>query len=63
MQHRFLATVEHPNAENQLNKQLLCNSEADNSCNRKQLGAEWRNGVVYCIKKMYMSYSDFALII
>ena len=50
--HQNSATVKQPKAESGLRKQLLCSFQAENSCNRKQLEAEVKNGVAN--KKMYI---------
>ena len=39
--------MKQPKAESGLMNQLLCNFQAERSCNRKQLEGEVKNGVAY----------------
>ena len=50
--HQNPATVKQTKPESGLSKQLLCNLQVENSCDRKQLETEVKNRVAY---KKYVS--------
>ena len=45
--HQNFTLVKQPKAKNGLSKQLLCNFQVENWCDRKQVEAEAKNGVTY----------------
>ena len=56
-----LCTVKQPKAESGLSKQLLCNFQAENKCDRRQLEAEVKIGVA-CKKTCIWELSEMGAV-